>query len=313
MRPRRAARALHAGLGSLRRVLDPAELGRRHPAFREAVERGEIAAGLEIVGFTLAVHDFAAKLLSHLEDRGVRLRWNNPVLELERDTEDRVTGLLTARGVVRSQHYVLSPGAYGHGLLESSRSAGKIQGILGLWLQLPNLEPRLRQSVKIHREGHVGEDSNVTMSRDAAGRPILILGSGYGFLGGRPLDMSSPEISRLFEAVEENARRFLPRAHARALREGTLYGERKACVRPFTSTGLGIFEVDRAAGGGRVVITSGHNTGGFTQAPAVAQAVAATLAGREHPMQALYDPERGVSPVEQDDRSEARPLVGLAV
>jgi glycine/D-amino acid oxidase-like deaminating enzyme len=42
------------------------------------------------------------------------------------------------------------------------------------------------------------------------------------------------------------------------------------------------------------VVAAGHGTGGFTQAPAVAEAVTATLEGRVHPMQALYDPERGM-------------------
>ena len=83
---------------------------------------------------------------------------------------------------------------------------------------------------------------------------------------------------------------------AQARREGTLHHTRKACVRPFTCTGLGVFEVLGTARGGRLVIASGHNTGGFAQAPAVADAVAGTLEGRPHPMQALYDPERGILP-----------------
>ncbi len=290
-----AAQALHGRLGSLRRVLDRAELSRRHPAFRDAVKAGEIAGAIEVVGFTLNIHRFAAKLLTHLENRGARIRWNHPVIALERSVDGSVSGLRTRHGVVRSQHYVLSPGAYGNGLLSGTRSADRIQGILGLWLLLPHLQPRLRQSVKIHREGHVGEDSNITIATGRAGEPILILGSGYGFIGSQPLDMESPQIACLFEAVEENARRFLPRAHARAVQEGTLMGSRKACVRPFTSTSLGIFEVDRTADGGRLVLTSGHNTGGFTQSPAVAKAVSTTLAGGRHPMQALYDPDRGVS------------------
>lgn len=288
-----AARELHRSLGSLRATLDREALGRRHPAFREAAENGEIAGAIEVTGFTLAIHDFVDRLLAHLEARGARFCWNLPVQTLERTSGVCVSGLRTREGVVRSDHYVLSPGAYGTGLLEGTRSSGKIQGILGVWLRLPDLEPRLRHSVKIHRQGHVGEHSNLILAAGTRGRPILILGAGYGFLGSRPLDMGSPQVAHLFETVEETARRYLPRAHARAVRDGTLIGERKACVRPFTSTGLGIFEVDRTALGGRLVIASGHNTGGFAQAPVVAEAVAATLRGETHPMQYLYDPERG--------------------
>ncbi|MEM7587932.1 MAG: FAD-binding oxidoreductase, partial [Acidobacteriota bacterium] len=97
-------------------------------------------------------------------------------------------------------------------------------------------------------------------------------------------------------ALEETARRYFPRATTQAANDGSLAQGRKACVRPFTCTGLGIFDVSATADGGRVVIASGHNTGGFAQSPAVADAVALTLAGQPHPMQALYDPERGILP-----------------
>lgn len=290
-----AAKALHGSLGSLQRALDSAELKRRHPGFAEAVDGGEIAGGLEIRGFTLGIHRFARKLLAHLEQKGARFQWRRRVTGLERDSDGAVQWLRTADGPLRAEHYVLSPGAYCQNLLAGTASDAAVQGILGLWLFLPHLEPRLERSVKIHREGHVGEDSNITVGRDGAGRPTLILGSGYGFLGERSLDMDSPEIRCLFQALEVTARRYLPTAYDRAMREGTLYGARKACVRPFTSTGLGIFEVLPTAEGGRLVITTGHNTGGFTQAPVVAEAVRDTLGGCAHPMQSLYRPDRGRS------------------
>ena len=292
-----AAEALHARIGSLTRTLDTEELLRRHPACRDAVLDGQIARALEVRGFTLNVHDFVVRLLAHLESRGARLRWKTPANAVECAVDGQVCGLRVGNGqYVRSEHYVLSPGVYGNPLLEGTRSAGKIQGILGLWMAFPNLEPRLRHSIKLHREGHVGEDSNVTLARDAAGRPSLILGSGYGFLGSQALDLDSPEIASLFDALEETARRYFPRAYAQALEEGTLQETRKACIRPFTCTGLGLFEVRSTVDGGRLVIASAHNTGGFAQAPAVAEAVRTTLEGGQHPMQALYDPERGILP-----------------
>ncbi len=289
-----AARLLYSKLGSLERLLDLDRLKQYHPAFCEAALNGEIAGAMEIVGFTLNIHPFVEKLLFHLETRGVNIRWNLPAIGIERNGEGHASGLRTLEGVFRADHYVLSPGVYGESLLQGTRSAGKVQGILGLWLNLPNLDPQLRRSVKIHREGHVGEDSNVTIAMDHAGRPMLILGSGYGFIGHHPIEMDSPDIDCLFQALEKTAKRFFPSAYQQAVRAGTLYGDRKACVRPFTSTGLGIFEVEPTAAGGRLAIATGHNTGGFTQAPVVAEAVAATLSGQYHPMQALYHPERGI-------------------
>ncbi len=289
-----AAAALEERLGSLIRRLDPQALIEHHPACRDAVEAGRIGGALEARGFTLRIHDFVVRLLEQLEGQGVRLRWNHRVSAIERSADGRVQGLRSGDEIVRSTHYVLSPGVLGGPLLAGTRSADKIQGILGLWMSFPNLEPRLRKSIKLHRGGHTGEDSNINLGRDAAGRPILVLGSGYGFLGGRSLDMGSPEIVHLFAALEETARRYFPRAHAQARRDGTLEASRRACIRPFTSTGLGIFEVLGTAEGGRLVVASGHNTGGFAQAPAVAEAVTATLEGRSHRMQTLYDPERGI-------------------
>ncbi|MEM1180536.1 MAG: FAD-dependent oxidoreductase, partial [Acidobacteriota bacterium] len=291
----------------LQRRLDPAELKRRHPGFAAAVDRGEIAGGLEIEGFTLGLHRFVRNLLDRLERQGASFLWRRQVLGLERGPDGAVSGLRTADGVQRSDHYVLSPGASCRDLLAGTASDAAIQGILGLWHFLPHVEPRLGRSVKIHREGHVGEDSNITVGRDPSGRPTLILGSGYGFLGERELDMASPEIQCLFDALEVTARRYLPDAYARAVKEGTLYGDRKACVRPFTSTGLGLFEVLPTAEGGRLVITGGHNTGGFTQAPAVAEAVAETLGGGTHAMQSLFRPDRGRTAADPAGQALASP------
>ena len=44
--------------------------------------------------------------------------------------------------------------------------------------------------------------------------------------------------------------------------------------------------------GGKCIITGGHNTGGFAQSPAVAQAVLAAIQGRKHGMHHLYHPDR---------------------
>lgn len=293
-----SAAALHGRIGSLLEVLDADALSRTHPACRDAVEKGEIAGALEVRGFTVNIHRQVAKLLSHLEAGGVTFQWRHRVQSIERGDDGIVRGLRVqdlARGetqTMRSRHYVVSPGVYGHGLLEGTRAAGRIQGILGLWLLLPNVTPQLMRSIKIHREGHVGEDSNVTVAWDASGRPIMVLGSGYGFLGNRPLDMDSPHLARLFEALEWTAERFFPKAYEQAKQGSRFFDARRACVRPFTSNGLGVFDVLGTSEGGRLVIASGHNTGGFAQAPAVAESVATTLAGAVDNMQSLYAPDR---------------------
>jgi len=290
-----AASDLQRRVGAVRgELLSRDQVAVRHPALAKACANGQIAGGMEVIGFTVNIHDFVARFEEYLAERGVEFLWNTRIDGIARDAEGRIEGLRTAKGLERADHYVVSPGAYGRDCLCGTRTEGKIEGVVGLWLTLPNLEPRLGNSAKLHREGHVGEDSNITLARDERGRPILLLGSGYAFLGGADLDLEHPEIAALFEALEDTARRYLPDAYAQALADGSLRRSRRACVRPFTPTGLGVLEVLGAAGGGRLVITTGHNTGGFTQAPAVARAVAATLNGSFHPMQEIYDPERGL-------------------
>jgi D-amino-acid dehydrogenase len=269
------------------------EVGAQHPAFVDACSSGDIVGGLDAVGFTLNIHNFVTNLLSQLELFGVQFLWNLKVNGISMGADGLVQELVTPNGPLRADHYVVSPGVNCHKWLNGTLTKDKIQGIGGLWLTLPNVDPLLTHSVKLHREGHVGEDSNITIARGETGEPILLLGSGYAFVGNAKLDMDSPEIEILFRALEETARRFLPRNYAKAVSEGTLRGSRKACVRPFTATGLGTFEVLGTENGGRMVITTGHNTGGFTQAPSVAKATLATLDGGFHYMQHKYYPLRG--------------------
>lgn len=218
----------------------------------------------------------------HFGRRALALRWQ----------DGEVAGLVTDAGLVEADNYVVSPGAYGDDLLKGTASHGQIQGVLGVWLTIPNLEPLLEQSLKVTRRGHLAQDANVTVGRDRDGCPALIVGSGYGWFGLDPSRIDPRELEILFEAVEDTARKLFPRAHAAALAAGTLRASRRVCVRPWTSSSLGIFERLHARGGGWAIVTGGHNTGGFAQAPAVAQAVVHALRDEPHPMHAFYDPRR---------------------
>ena len=265
-----------------------------------------MAGGIEVVGFTVNIHDFVAKLLDVLEAAGAIMSWETSVREICRRGDGRVAGLATDSGVVEADHYVLSTGVYGQELLAGTASAGLIQGVLGVWMTLPNLEPKLENSLKLARKGHMAEDANVTVARDAHGDDVLVYGSGYGYTGLRPGNILPDELDRLYAAVEENVRAFFPRGHAAAVESGLLASSRRLCVRPWTATGLGVLEVLPAATG-VLVVAGGHNTGGFTQAPSVAQAVLAAFRGQSHPMHELYHPGRSARPVASGGtRTEAR-------
>ena len=279
-------------IGALRRVLSPSQVAAHHPGLAEAVAHGEIAGGIEVVGFTVNVHKMMARLLDGLEANGAHIHWNTRASRVLRNRAGHVRGIAATDHVITSDHYVLSPGVYGGELLQGLRSHGHIHGVLGLWLRIPNREPKIEHSLKVGRKGHMAEDSNITVATDEHGNEILIIGSGYGYTGIDPKNIDSALLDRLFEAVENTAARLFPRAHAEAVATGMLRNSRKFCVRPWTASCLGVFEMVQTERDGVLVVTGGHNTGGFAQAPAVANAVLCALRGRHHDMHEHYHPDR---------------------
>jgi glycine/D-amino acid oxidase-like deaminating enzyme len=280
-------------VGATRRVLTPRRIGADYPALAAACADGTIVGGIEAVGFTVNIHAFVARLVDMLEP-AVRFHWDTEVARVRWASPGVADGLELADGeVARGRHYVLSPGAYGAELLRGTASFQRIQGVLGVWVTVPNVEPRLEHSLKIARPGHRAEETNVTLAIDAGGEPVLVCGAGYGWTGLRPGNVDPAELDSLFEALEDTVSRLFPTAHAAARAAGTLDGSRRLCVRPWTASCLGVFERLPTAEGGTLIVTGGHNTGGFAQSPAIAAAVLAAIEGREHLMHERYDPRRG--------------------
>ena len=170
--------------------------------------------------------------------------------------------------------------------------------MLGVWFTVPNVEPRLEHSLKIARSGHRAEETNITLATGADGAPVLVCGAGYGWTGLRPDNVDEAELEVLFDALEDTLLRFFPKAHAEAQAVGMLDASRRLCVRPWTASCLGVFERLPTADGGTLIVTGGHNTGGFAQSPTIAEAVLAAFEGREHMMHTRYAPDRyaGCSP-----------------
>jgi D-amino-acid dehydrogenase len=279
-------------IGATKRVLSPEALAKAHPGLTGAVRGGHIAGGVEVIGFTINAHKFIHQLLARLEGAGARFAWNQPAQSLLFDERGRVSGVRASDGVLDAVHYVVSPGAYGNNLLAGSRTHGRIHGVLGAWLRLPNTAPQLQLSMKLARKNHITEDSNITIATDVDGSPLLVIGSGYGHTGVDPRNIDQAQLHQIYQGLVDTAQKYFPQAYEEALAAGSLEDSFKYCVRPWTATSLGIFESIRTARGGSCVITGGHNTGGFTQAPATAQAVLAALEGRPHPMHAAYHPDR---------------------
>lgn len=285
--------ARNDSVGAVRRVLAPEQIRADYPAFNAACDSGTVVGGIEVTGFTVNIHRFVARLVDLLERDGVRFHWHTRVTGIHWSAPELADGLETADGdILRADHYVLSPGAYGADLLRGTASHERIQGMLGVWFTVPNIEPRLDHSVKITRVGHRAEETNVTLATDALGKPVLVCGAGYGWTGLQPTNVDSAELDALYDGLEDTLRRIFPRALAAARADGSLAQSRRLCVRPWTASCLGVFERIPAVGGGSLVVTGGHNTGGFAQAPVVADAVLAALRGNAHAMHSRYHPAR---------------------
>ncbi|ETS74988.1 hypothetical protein PFICI_13472 [Pestalotiopsis fici W106-1] len=282
-------------IGATIRVLSPQEICTYEPALSDAVLSGAIAGGIIVLGFTVNAHKFMLQLIGRMVAQGVTFEWDTRFDRILFDQSGNVEGLVCADQVVQAENYVISPGAYGRNLLEGTRCEARIHGVLGAWLRLPNLEPQLEHSLKLARKGHVTEDANVTVTTDLNGAPILILGSGYGYTGVDPFNVDEVLLQKIYDGLIDTAQKFFPRSYEASDATGTLAASLKYCVRPWTSNGLGLFEMRSTAIGGRFIITGGHNTGGFAQSPVIADAVVAGLEGKTHNMHKYYHPDRAMN------------------
>lgn len=285
-------------IDSIIREVDLDTLGVEFPSLRDGLEAGNIAGALDVVGFSLNVHKFSQKLINYIASRGSRFEWGVKVTKVFRDRKGQISGLqVNNNEIIRSSHYVISPGAYGNRILSGFRSENKIAGVAGLWLTMPdNTEMTLDRPLKICRKGFAAngaaEGANIIGGTDTHGKPIIHVSSGHGFINVDPAKLDDEQLHELLPVVHETAQQYFPKQYSRAQELEGFATQIRYCVRPWTSTGLGLFEVTPSVNGGQAIVTGGHNTGGFALSPSVGQAVLATLSGRPHRMHTLYDPDR---------------------
>lgn len=277
-------------VGAFLHELDQDETASTYPALADGCRNAEIVGGIEVTGFTVNVHSFVNNLIDHLTAQGVVFRWNAQADRIVTES-GVVTGIRVNGRVEQSDHYFLSPGTYGGELLAETGSAHKIHGVLGAWLSILNLEPKLNTALKIAREGHIASCGNIIPVQTAEGDEILVFGSGFGYVGHNPENIDPAQLEALYASMEDYLACMFPAAFAQAQSSGQLHASRKYCIRPWTATSLGLFEIQPAETG-LLVIASGHNTGGFAQSTGVARATIDAFQGRQHPMHTLYHPQR---------------------
>jgi glycine/D-amino acid oxidase-like deaminating enzyme len=293
---------------SFQAELSREELSASYPALSAGCDNAEIIGGIEVEGFTLNIHTFCHNLIEYLVDRGVVFRW-----ETKADTPisvgDATVGIRIDGKLEKADHYFISPGVYGPQMLKGAQSEGQVHGMLGAWISIPNLEPKLQKSLKVSREGHIANSGNIIVAKDKSGEDILIFGSGFGYVGAHPDRIDQAQLECLFRSMEDYLSQLFPRAYERAMDTGMLRASRRYCVRPWTPSCLGIFEIKEATTG-RLVIATGHNTGGFAQSPSIAAATLAAFQGQSHRMHQDYHPRRYSAFWTEQQVSVAGRLVG---
>jgi D-amino-acid dehydrogenase len=286
------ARAGEAEIGALQAAIPLAELAAAEPALAPAIASGAIVGALRVHGFSIQVKALARNLVRHLAERGARLHWSSALDEVHRGPDGRVERVTLGGRALAATNVVLSPGALGAALREDVAALRPIGSMAGMWLVVPNREPRLTTPLKIGRRAFASaaaaEGANIIPGRDRDGRPVLFCSSGHGFVGIHPGAVEGADLVELSRCIAETVAEVFPDKAGEAVHAAPSF-----CVRPWTPSGLGVFSAEDTAAGGRFVVTSGHNTGGFSQAPEVAQAVARALEGADHPMHALYGVDRG--------------------
>lgn len=292
-----AGQRTEAEIGALIAPVALTELAQREPALADAVRDGAIAGALEVRGFSLGVQRFSRNLIAVLQRLGVTFHWRSALDEVRLNAAGEVQGLAIGGALHRADDYVICPGAYGGGIKGLETTLGDIGAMVGMWITLPNGDGApLASPLKVRRSAfasrEAAEGANITPGTGVDGRPVLHCSSGHGFIGMRPADVAGADLPQLARCIVETARELFPDKFRHVAPGGTFAGEVHHCIRPWTPSGLGILDIRPAAGGGRLVLAGGHNTGGFAQSPEIAEAVACALQGQPHPMHTLYHPQR---------------------
>ena len=166
----------------------------RYPALAFACSHGRVAGVLEVEGLTFNVQTLARNLIEVLTSVAVDMHWLTEVRGFHRNIFGEVTGLITSRGTIVADSYVLNFGAYAPpGVLQGTAAHQCIGGVAGRWALCP--QPiGWSGPVKLHgpacrygpRFFPAYDLSLVPLRHPQTGVPYLAVGGGYVFLGEPP-------------------------------------------------------------------------------------------------------------------------------
>ncbi len=186
-------------------------------------------------------------LINYLESKGVLIVWNKFVNVKEIDS-------------LNSQ-YKGDVVVWNSGISLQSASLLKnfnisLAGVLGVWVRVDN--PGITVPCKIFGPEPVNY-INITPNKSE-----LLMSGGYGFVGTRTYDEAIELGTPIMDALIEEVKRWLPKSRIK---------EKAYCIRPSTPTGVPTLVMKYLDDNTPMIITVGHCTGGFTQAPNTADSI----------------------------------------
>ncbi len=281
------------------------EIESSYPSLAYACEKGFITGGIKEDCITVNSIDLCVNIINYLKTKKVEFNWREYVVEMKRTKQGDIAGLVTAkRKILRANHYVLSPGWLSQSCLKETKTAGKIMGVCGCWIHIPN--PGLEMETLV---AHAFDQNFVPggfkgpfkidapeptgyINATLEGSKLVVSG-GYGFVGNDLKATPSfdwPGIQALFDHFEGVIKKIFPQSYKEAYQAGSL--DRRICVRPMTASGLGLFEILETAKGGKALVVGANSAGGFTQAPAIADAAVDAIMGKRNRIHHFFDPIR---------------------
>lgn len=134
----------HTRGGVLKRTLAPEQLAEEYPVYAQGVQNGFIRGGaIEITGLTLGVKSLGEAMITSLEKKGVKFRFDTPVEKLVVKV-GVVQGLeLTGQSELHtSKHYMLHPGAFAQQKLfeDVPQVQEQLAAVEGYWITIENAD-----------------------------------------------------------------------------------------------------------------------------------------------------------------------------
>ncbi|MBI3379650.1 FAD-binding oxidoreductase [Candidatus Gottesmanbacteria bacterium] len=287
--------------------LNIGKVRKAYPAFEYACDQDLLVGGLTEDCITVNAIDFCTNTINYLRNKGVAFHWEKFIVEIKRNENSEISHLVNSKGeILKANHYVFSTGWLTHGLYKDTKCEDKIMGVLGCWVTVPNpgLEAETLVAHAFDAKPYSPKCFSGAFKIDAP-EPTnyinatlegskLIVSGGYGFIGNDITNIPNliwPGVKAQFNHFEEIVKKIFPKAYEEAELAGSL--DRRMCARPVTACGLGVFEELKTVKGGKTVIVGANAAGGFTQAPALAEAVVSSIKGKtDHFVIRAYNPSR---------------------